>query len=1185
VQVDAGIGFTCVLLASGGVTCFGKGFNGELGYGVGGVVIGDNETPANNPANGGYVPMPNDQPAVGIASGDSHTCALLSSGDVTCWGSSAHGQLGYGQFIDVGYTTTPADAGVVALPSGGHAIAISAGGDTTCAILTTHEVACWGFNSRGQLGYAIPQNIGDDETPADNIANGGVVALPGDLGAAAIDVGYLHVCASLTDGTVTCWGAGNDTQLGYGNQIDIGDNETPADNPVDGGIVQLPYGQPALAISSGHGHTCAILVPDGLACWGNNGNGQLGYGNTNILGSTDKPISNPVNSGYVPLPGEQGVVAVSANDTYTCAILDGGQTTCWGYNGGQLGYGNIGNAFDIGDNELIGANPVNGGYVRLPGPDNVVEVGTGYSHTCALMANGRVTCWGFGSSGELGSGSTATIGDNETAAQSTSNGGYVRLPGNQRVVHLAVGGFHTCALLVSGEITCWGYGGDGALGYGNTNSIGDNETPAANPANFGIVPLPSSHTAVAITAGDAHTCAILDNGEVSCWGDGSDGKLGYGNTLSIGDNEDPSAEPTSGGIVALPGSKGAVAIDAGGSSTCAILTTGRITCWGAGNNGRLGYGGLSPIGDNETPAANTTNGGVLDLPGGLKAIDVSVGANHACAVLSDTTLTCWGYGAFGQLGYGNTNSIGDTAGETPATGGLVAMPGGQHVTAAAAGGTHTCARLASGSVACWGFGAAGQVGYGNTDIIGDDETPAGNIVNGGLLALPGGLGVLGLEANSSHSCAVLTDRSVSCWGSGQDGRLGSGNINLIGDSETPAANPVNAGRVPLPRSTAPVDYRPLVPARLLDTRTTGTTIDGFQQATGPVTGGTFVTLQVRGRGGVPVDAAAATLSIAAVGPTSGGFLTVWPCDVTMPLASSLNFQTGVNTANTVISKIARDGTVCIYTSKTTHLITDVVGNTPRTSSLTTLTPARLADTRATGDTIDEIGEMTGIVTSASPLHVDVVNRGGVPAGTRTVVLNVTAVGPAAGGYLTVHPCLPTTPLASNLNYSTGVTAANLVIAQVDGSNQVCIYTSQNTHLIVDVVGYFSDETPGPSWMQSFSPTRLADTRGSGVTIDGRSQATGQVAAGGVLTVQVANRFPTNAAAVATLNITAVSPAGNGFLTVWPCDQTQPTASSLNYVTGVTRAVQVLSKLSATGTVCVYTSKASHLIIDTTGATL
>ena len=408
VAVDAGIGFTCVLLASGGVTCFGKGFNGELGYGVGSIVIGDDETPADNPANGGYVPLPDDEPAVAIATGDSHTCALLSSGRVTCWGSSAHGQLGYGLFIDVGFTTTPADAGVVALPGNERAIAISAGGDTTL---------CHPHHSRGRLlgrsthgassATPTPPTIGDNETPADNVVNGGVVALPGGLGATAIDVGYLHVCAILTDGTVTCWGAGNDTQLGYGNQFDIGDNETPATNPVDGGIVQLPYGQPALAISSGHGHTCAILVPNGLACWGNNGNGQLGYGNTNILGITDKPISNPVNSGYVPLPGGQQAVAVSANDTYTCAILDGGQTTCWGLNAGQLGYGNIGNAFDIGDDELIGANPVNGGFVRLPGPG---RRRAGRHRLLALVRAARQRprhVLGFGGDGELGTGSIA----------------------------------------------------------------------------------------------------------------------------------------------------------------------------------------------------------------------------------------------------------------------------------------------------------------------------------------------------------------------------------------------------------------------------------------------------------------------------------------------------------------------------------------------------------------------------------------------------------------------------------------------------------------------------------------------------------------------------------------------------------------------------------------------------------
>jgi len=1188
VAVDAGIDFTCVLLAGGDVTCFGSNSNGELGYGFGGN-IGDNETPADNTINGGVVALPGGKKATAIAVGDRHTCALLVGGDITCWGLNASGQLGYGNTDSIGDNETPADnpttGGIVQLPGGQKAIAISGGGKLTCAILADKTITCWGAAADGQLGYGNTNIIGDNETPAANPVNGGIVQLPGGLTATAIDVGFHHACAVLSDGTLTCWGAGNDAQLGYGNQFSIGDDETPATNPVSGGIVQLPGGQPVLSVTAGHGHTCAILGDASLACWGNGGNGQLGYGNTHIIGDDETPVANPVNGGAVPLPGGQTAVAVAAADSYTCAILDGGQTTCWGYGGiGQLGYGN-GN--DIGDNELIGNNPVNGGFVRLPGPDRVVEVTTGYSHTCVLISNGRVTCWGYGADGELGTGTTATIGDTETAAANPVNGGFVRMPSGQGAVDVSAGSFHTCALLVGGEITCWGYGGDGALGYGNTNNIGDTETPATNPANFGIVLLPSGHTAVAIAAGDTHTCAILDNGEVSCWGDGSDGRLGYGNTLPIGDNEDPSGETTTGGIVSLPGGKGAVAIDAAGASTCAILTTGRVTCWGSGANGRLGYGNTNAIGDTETPATNPVSAGLVALPGNLTAIDISVGANHACAVLSDHTLTCWGYGGAGQLGYGNGNSIGDT--ETPATnpvsGGRVQLPGAQTVAAVEPGSSHTCAQLTSGDVACWGNGPAGQLGYGNTDIIGDDETPAANAVNGGVLALPGGQDALRLDTNSAHSCAVLADGAVSCWGNGTDGRLGYGNTNHIGNDETPTGNPVNGGRVPLPRSVAAVDYRPLVPARLLDTRATGVTIDHQNEGPPSLTGSTFMVLPVRGRGGVPVDATSATLSIAALGTSGGGYLTVWPCGATMPLASSLNYQAGVNTANTVITKLATNGTVCIFSSQTTNLIVDVVGNTPRSSSLVTLNPARLADTRPTGDTIDNIGEKTGVVTAGSTLHVQVANRGEVPGLARNVVLNVTAVGPAAGGYVTVHPCLATTPLASNLNYTASVTAANLVITQVDGSNEVCLYTSQNTHLIVDVVGYYANDTPGLSWAQSFSPTRLADTRTTGTTIDGRYQATGQLAAGGVLTVQVANRFPTNQAAVATLNITAVGPTAGGYLTVWPCDQTQPTASSLNYIASVNRAVEVLSKLSATGTVCVFTSQPTHLIVDITGATL
>ena len=201
-------------------------------------------------------------------------------------------------------------------------------------------------------------------------------------------------------------------------------------------------------------------------------------------------------------------------------------------------------------------------------------------------------------------------------------------------------------------------------------------------------------------------------------------------------------------------------------------------------------------------------------------------------------------------------------------------------------------------------------------------------------------------------------------------------------------------------------------------------------------------------------------------------------------------------------------------------------------------------------------------------------------------MNVTAVTPSAGGFLTVHPCGIATPNASNLNYTTGVNTANLVITRAANDGSVCIFTSQATHLIVDVVGYYSHNTaPGPSLMRTVNPGRLVDTRATGATTDNRYENTGVLVANATTTYQITNRFPVASANVAVLNITAVNPAATGFLTIWPCDQPKPNASSLNYTAGVNRAVQVLTKLSRSGTVCVSSSQTTHLIIDVNGTTV
>jgi cysteine-rich repeat protein len=344
------------------------------------------------------------------------------------------------------------------------------------------------------------------------------------------------------------------------------------------------------------------------------------------------------------------------------------------------------------------------------------------------------------------------------------------------ISQLALGENHTCALIENGSVRCWGLGASGQLGYANTQNIGDDETPAqAGDVNVGGV-------VTEITAGDNHTCALLENGSVRCWGLGASGQLGYANTQNIGDNETPAqaGDVNVGGAV--------TEIVAGANHTCALLSeTDEIRCWGLGSSGQLGYANTQNIGDNETPASVNK----FSFDRGIR--EIVAGGNHTCAVSYYGTLRCWGLGASGQLGYGNTQNIGDNEAfdkVEPLEGVYQyvfgALRGIEHISL---GGNHTCIRFGLGAVRCWGLGSSGQLGYGNTNNIGDDELPskagALNIGTDSLIKL--------INAGGSHTCATMSRGKVRCWGLGASGQLGYGNTQNIGDDETPAA----AGDVPL----------------------------------------------------------------------------------------------------------------------------------------------------------------------------------------------------------------------------------------------------------------------------------------------------------------------------------------------------------------------------------------------------
>ena len=388
-------------------------------------------------------------------------------------------------------------------------------------------------------------------------------------------------------------------------------------------------------------------------------------------------------------------------------------------------------------------------------------VGAGY-HTCALLPEGGVRCWGPGDVGRLGYGNTEDIGDDETP----DIVGDVDI-GDDAVVGLAVGGTHSCVVLETDAVRCWGNAKFGALGYGAGEHIGDDETPAtAGDVDVG-------DAVVEVVVGDGFTCARTQAGDVRCWGNAWNGKLGSGNEEHIGDDEVPaSVEPVDLGDAA-------VQLAAGNDHVCALLVEGNVRCWGLNNYGQLGYGHTETIGDDEVPAD------AGDVSVGGDVVQLAAGRSHTCARLASGAVRCWGLGSVGRLGYANTETIGDD--ELPSDAGDVMVAPGASATAVAAGGSTTCAVLDSGALRCWGGNLGGQLGYGTSFPVGDNETPAsvGDVPVGALVSH--------VAVGEQHTCVFDDDDDVRCWGEASDGRLGYGNEDDIGDDETPDT----VGPVPL----------------------------------------------------------------------------------------------------------------------------------------------------------------------------------------------------------------------------------------------------------------------------------------------------------------------------------------------------------------------------------------------------
>ena len=397
------------------------------------------------------------------------------------------------------------------------------------------------------------------------------------------------------------------------------------------------------------------------------------------------------------------------------------------------------------------------------------KVVAGANMTCVLYTSGRVLCFGGNDAGQLARGNTTDVG---AAAGTMATLVPIDLGTGAVVKQLSAGSRHVCALLTTNKIKCWGSNNQGRLGLDDAVDRGDK--PNQMGENLPTVNLGVGRTAIQVAAGSEWTCALLDNGQVKCWGRNVSGQLGLGvTTVFIGD--EPGEMAALGTVNFGPG-RTALEIAAGEQHTCARLDDESIKCWGGNGEGQLGVGDTLPRG--RQTADMGANLPAVALGTGRKAKALWVGGFHNCAKLDDESVKCWGGGVAGQLGNGSTVEAGNTPGSMGDTLPRVDFGAGRKAVSMHLGQEFSCAVLDNGQAKCFGNNFFGQLGYGDTAKRGD----APNEMGDSLPAIDfGGRALASLGVGWGHTCGVFDDKKVRCWGDNVAGALGIGNRSVRGD--------------------------------------------------------------------------------------------------------------------------------------------------------------------------------------------------------------------------------------------------------------------------------------------------------------------------------------------------------------------------------------------------------------------
>lgn len=384
--------------------------------------------------------------------------------------------------------------------------------------------------------------------------------------------GDQHTCAVVSDGTVQCWGKNDHGQLGDGTTTD---SSTP--------VTVLGINN-AVSIATGQNHSCAALATGYVNCWGANDQGQLGDG-TNTGSASAVPV-NAINASIK-------ATAVFANANRSCALLANGYVKCWG-----AAY--LGNGTDTDSLYPVRVSRVRNVLAVAVGRGDPATTGAGTS--CVVIADGSVWCWGDGSNGALGNGTT-----NKVLYP-------VTVKGITNATAATAGENYACALLADGSVKCWGKNDVGQLGLGPGDT-----TSYSIPE-----PVKGIDNAISISAHYQHTCAALATGGIKCWG--ADGNRQLGNDSVAAYSTTP---------VVVNGITDAAAVSVGNSRSCALLKDGSLSCWGDGSSTPTSVSGMPPSGLN---ALQWTSGDsqIATISGSGTAFGVSSGATTVTASVNGT---------------------------------------------------------------------------------------------------------------------------------------------------------------------------------------------------------------------------------------------------------------------------------------------------------------------------------------------------------------------------------------------------------------------------------------------------------------------------------------------------------------------------------------------------------------------